>query len=166
MTLMEQNLKILHLAVLTVGHFEELRKWRDAQRDILRTKDDMEPSEYRRYLLEDECKRYSNENHMYGIEADGKFVAFGGLTHINWLTHSAELSFICVSHEYYEAAFRFHLRVSSEIFFSNSYYNGKVLISETYPFRDYHMYLMEREGFKRKSIIHELTRENYEQLTS
>jgi hypothetical protein len=154
------------LAVLTVRHFEEIRKWRDEQRDILRTKEDMSPSDYRQLLIEDECKRYANENHLYGIAINNKFVAFGGLTHINWLTHSAELSFICGHHEHYETAFRFHLRVSSEIWFSNSYYKGKVLISETYPFRTHHMELMEKSGFKKKSIIHELTREDYEHITS
>ena len=157
-------MKTLNLAVLTVGHFEEIRKWRDSQRDILRTKEDMEPSAYRRLLIDDECKRYANENHFYGIEDNGKFIAFGGLTHIKWGTDSAisaELSFISVDLEHYEAAFMFHLRVSSEIWFSNSYYKGKVLISETYPFRTHHMEVMESVGFKKKSIIHELTREDY-----
>ncbi len=154
-------MKILNLAVLTVGHFEEIRKWRDSQRDILRTKEDMEPSAYRQLLIDDECKRYANENHLYGIEHEGLFIAFGGLTHIKWETGTAELSFISKPGHDYESAFRFHLRVSSEIFFSNSYYNGKVLISETYPHRHYHMHLLEMGGFKRKSIIHELKRGDY-----
>ena len=157
-------MKMLNLAVLTVGHFEEIRKWRDDQRDILRTKEDMEPSAYRQLLIDDECKRYANENHLYGIEDNGRFVAFGGLTHIKWgrdSAISAELSFISVEREHYEDSFVFHLRVSSEIFFSNSYYNGKVLISETYPHRHYHMHMLEMGGFKRKSIIHELKREDY-----
>ena len=157
-------MKILNLAVLTVRHFEEIREWRDAQRLVLRTKDDMEPSEYRNLLILDECKRYANENHLYGIEDNGDFVAFGGLTHIKWgLDHaiSAELSFISKPDYNYETAFRFHLRVSSDIFFSNSYYKGKVLTSETYPFREHHMDIMESVGFKRKSIIHELKKGDY-----
>jgi len=158
------NFKILNLAILTVRHFDEIRKWRDAQRDILRTKEDMSPANYRQYLIMDECKRYANENHLYGITDNGVFVAFGGLTHIKWgrdSAISAELSFISVTDYNYEMAFRFHLRVSSEIWFSNSYYKGKVLISESYPFRKFHMAVMESVGFRKKSIIHELTREDY-----
>jgi hypothetical protein len=156
-------LKILNLAVLSVGHFEEIRKWRNAQRDILRSKTDMEPAEYRRLLIDDECRRYANENHLYGIEHNDEFIAFGGLTHITWnrgSAISAELSFICGRPDPYETAFTFHLRVSSDLWFSNSYYKGKVLISETYPFRGRHMELLEEAGFKKKSIIHELRRDN------
>lgn len=167
MTVRADNLKTINLACLTVEHFEQIRQWRDEQREILRTQTDLEPSEYRRLLLEDECKRYSNENHLYGISDNGKFVAFGGLTHIKWglsSAISAELSFICSQKYNYEMAFRFHLRVSSKIWFSDSYYNGKVLISETYPFRKFHMAVMESMGFKRKSIIHELKREDYNEM--
>jgi hypothetical protein len=157
-------MKMLNLAVLTVGHFEEIRKWRDAQRDILRTKEDMEPSAYRQLLIDDECRRYANENHLYGISHNGRFVAFGGLTHIKWgrsSAISAELSFISVDPVHYETAFMFHLRKSQDLWFRNSYYKGKVLISESYPFRKFHMAVMESVGFKKKSIIHELTREDY-----
>ena len=157
-------MRVLNLAVLADKHFEELRRWRDSQRSILRTQNDMEPSEYRKTLIDDECKRYSNENHLYGIEDWSGFIAFGGLTHIKWgLDHaiSAELSFISKDPINYEKAFMFHLRVSSEIWFSNSYYRGEVLISESYPMRTYHIKMLERYGFKMKSLIHNLTRENY-----
>ena len=157
-------MKALNLAVLSIEHFKEIRRWRDEQRDILRTKVDMEPRDYRRLLIDDECKRYANENHLYGISHLGRFIAFGGLTHIKWANDhatSAELSFICGYPELYEAAFRFHLAVSSDMWFSDSYYGGEVLISETYPHRERHMRIMEECGFRIKSICHRLTKENY-----
>lgn len=164
-------MKILNLAVLSVGHFEEIRKWRNAQRDILRSKTDMEPSEYRKLLIDDECRRYANENHLYGIEHNDEFIAFGGLTHITWnrgSAISAELSFICGRPDLYETAFTFHLRKSQDLWFGFSYYKGIRLFSETYLFRTKHIKILEEAGFKPAytwggSVIHFMIREDYEQ---
>jgi RimJ/RimL family protein N-acetyltransferase len=122
--------------------------------------------------------------------ANREFIGYCGLTNMVWgegFVVVAETSFIVdtgitFDDAQYEEVFTFFLTEVKRLFFNNSYWRGQRLHSETYdlPHRQHHISILEANGFKREgvmrnhmyrngklhdSIIHGMTRGDYEDIT-
>lgn len=166
------------LPCVSLDDLMKVAEWRSRQPEILRnpkplTRKDQE--KYLEYLMVEDLKRFSEETHMWGIKDGGRFIGWGGFTHITWgegHANWAELSFICdPDYEDYEAAFRFYLRSATDLWFSKPYWNGIGLYSITYdlPHRKNHIgilgeYLRETALISKAEIaflIHQITKDEY-----
>jgi hypothetical protein len=144
-----------------------LIEWREAQPDILRdprplTMEDQE--QYKRMLLAEDCRRFGNRTHMWPVTDGDEFIAWGGLTNMEWYGGQvlvAETSFIArpditADDTDYTTVFGWFLSQLLPIFFSpTGYWKGHRLHSETYdlPHRACHIRVLESRGFKREGVL-------------
>jgi RimJ/RimL family protein N-acetyltransferase len=87
------------LAVRAVqpGDIESIRRWRNAQLEILRQAAPIEPDEqvayYARAIWPDKA-RATPANLLLAYLRDGRLIGYGGLVHIAWPHRRAEVSFL------------------------------------------------------------------------
>jgi hypothetical protein len=141
--------------------------WRQDQPEILRnpnwprTMSDMD--QYKLDLLTDDCRRFSNKVRMWPItNFHGTMLAWAGLTHMTRDTQfrsTAELSFltspkIVSNPDEYSTLLVYFLQTITPLFFSNKYWQGYRLWSETYaiPGRELHIEIMDRH-MKREGVM-------------
>ena len=132
---------------------EQIRRWRNSQKNVLRQSKDIQPSEqelyYTRTLLPEYGKKEPNQILMSIFES-GNLLGYGGLVHISWPDRRAEISFLLDPiHEgdsdYKSIIFSTFLEVVGSVAFQDL--GLQKLWTETFAFRTGHLEILEKKGF-------------------
>ena len=76
---------------------EHIRRWRNAQIDVLRQAEPLSVVEQDRYFLEvvaPQLEMAHPPQILWAFEEDGVLIGYGGLVHIQWADRRAEVSFL------------------------------------------------------------------------
>ena len=137
------------LGTIEKKNIEFIRTLRNNQMDILRQFkliNSVEQEEYFNKVHKD------NTQILFSILDDDSFIGYCGLTNINYIYGTAEISFI-VDTDDYENVFLFVLNELSEHAFN--VLNLNKIWTETYEFRKNHINIIESFGMKQEGILRE-----------
>ncbi len=144
----------LALRAVQPGDIEAIRQWRNAQMDVLRQSTTITPEVQQRYFDEHVWpqKIVSHpEQILLAIEINGGLIGYGGLVHISWRDHRAEVSFLLAPPIEFDSSMRSlifanFLRLLQELAFLDLSLNR--LWTETYSNRTVHIHTLENAGFQ------------------
>lgn len=136
-----------------------LRVWRNAQTDVLRQQRPLGEDDQRRWYHDVLLPAHAVENPtllLVSMLLNGRFVAYGGLTNVDWDSRRAEVSFLAdpdraADPETYAADFTTFLRWLAGLAFNELGLHR--LFAETYAFRTAHIALLESCGFRREGLL-------------
>ncbi len=138
---------------------QDIRKWRNAQIDILRQKKPISENEQEEYY-EKKLKKNFHENKpeqiIFSFLLKNECIGYGGFVHIDWEQKSAELSFLNETNrsknlDLYFKDFSKFLRIISKIAFDHIKF--KKLITETYNIRPKTIEILKNFGFKKEKTL-------------
>jgi RimJ/RimL family protein N-acetyltransferase len=143
------------------GHVESIRRWRNAQMDVLRQSEAIGEERQRAYYAAHVWPAMAETrpaNVLLIYEEDGEPVGYGGLVHIAWEHLRAEISFLLdpaltgdgAAYRRYFSAF---LGLIAELGFRDLGLNR--LFVETYAMRTAHIAILEEAGFAREGVMRE-----------
>jgi RimJ/RimL family protein N-acetyltransferase len=161
---------------------EQIRGWRNAQRDVLRQSVVLSAEDQRRYFrlqVFPELQEREPRQILLTLLEDGAAIGYTGLTHLDWQARRAELSFLveparAADPIRYARDFSHCLTMLCAIAFGELGLNR--LFTETFDVRPAHVALLEAQGFQREgrlrqhawvdgalvdSLMHGLTREDW-----
>lgn len=153
----------LALEAIQPCHIESIRKWRNEQMDVLRQSAVITPEEQQDYYEKNiwpdmrvQCPRNILLAYMDGTQ----LVGYGGLVHITWECHRAEVSFllnpmVASKVEDYERYFSMFLRLVKALAFQDL--GLQKIVTETYLTRQHHISVLERAGFNREGLLENRT---------
>ena len=138
---------------------QDIRKWRNAQIDVLRQKKPIskkEQEEYYENIIKKKFLKNKPEQIIFSFLLKNKCIGYGGFVHIDWKQKSAELSFLNETSrsknlELYFKDFSKFLRIISKIAFNHIKF--KKLITETYNIRPKTIEILKDFGFKNKDTL-------------
>ena len=137
------------LGTIEKNNIESIRTLRNNQMDILRQFkliNSVEQEEYFNKVHKD------NTQILFSILDNDSFIGYCGLTNINYIYGTAEISFI-VDTDDYENVFLFVLNELSKHAFN--VLNLNKIWTETYEFRKNHINIIESFGMKQEGILRE-----------
>jgi RimJ/RimL family protein N-acetyltransferase len=149
----------LTVSAVRPAHIEDIRRWRNAQLDVLRQASPLEPEQQRAYYAQHiwpEKASATPRNVLLSIHERDRLIGYGGLVHLSWPYRRAEVSFLldpALARDEGAHAARFvrFMRLMQRLAFSDL---GFVrLTSETYAFRTAHIATLERCGFVREGVL-------------
>ena len=88
---------------------------------------------------------------LFSFTYNDVLIGYGGLVNISWEDKRAEMSFLvnpqrAINKEQYELDFSNFISLIKQLCFSEMQFNR--LFTETYDFRDFHISILEKSGFK------------------
>jgi len=133
---------------------EPIRRWRNAQMDVLRQPAEISPAEQERYFelaIEPTFKQQRPRQILLTLLEDGEPVGYGGLTNLDWDARRAELSFLVAPEraadpDVYERDFRAFLELAVDGVALRDL-NLHRVFAETYDVRPHHVSILESFGF-------------------
>jgi RimJ/RimL family protein N-acetyltransferase len=133
---------------------EAIRRWRNAQMDILRQAAEISPAEQERYFelaVEPAFALERPRQILLTLLEDGEPVGYGGLTNLDWEARRAELSFLVAPEraarpDVYERDFRAFLELVVDGV-AISGLNLHRVFAETFDVRPHHVAILEAFGF-------------------
>ncbi len=145
-------------------HIESVRRWRNAQTEVLRQESPItsaEQREYYRSTIWPEMHVERPENLILAFEEDGRLVGYGGLVHVAWIHGRAEVSFLLDpdlnGREYaYAEYFATFLRLVKTLAFDDLMLRR--LFTETFAMREHHISVLESCGFRREGVLRQHVR--------
>ncbi len=160
---------ILHTKRFTLDGYElvplrkkdihPIRRWRNAQIDVLRQNRLLTVAQQERYYAKEIAptfKQHQPRQVLFSFLKDDQAIGYGGLTNLEWDHRRAEISFLVDTkisdhqNRYVEAFSKF-LTLVKEIAFHELHLNR--LFTETYAFRDLHIQALESAGFVREGRL-------------
>lgn len=148
-------------AVRAVGpqHIESIRRWRNAQIDVLRQTQPITPEQQTAYYAREiwpDKDAAEPRNILLIYLKDGQPIGYGGLVHIAWEHRRAELSFLldpAAAHGDDEKAafFARFLELIKVLAFEDL--TLARLHAETYAMRQAHIATLEASGFRREGCL-------------
>lgn len=133
---------------------QSIRKWRNDQIDVLRqnqflTEEDQ--IEYFNTVIKRTYDEKEPECMLFSLMLKNTCIGYGGLTNIDWISKSAEVSFLLDTNQIMESkVYRKHflafLNMIISLIFVELEFNR--LFSETYDIRPLHIKILEEVGFK------------------
>jgi RimJ/RimL family protein N-acetyltransferase len=149
----------LAVSAVCEAHIEDIRRWRNAQLDVLRQATRIEPDQQRTYYAQQiwpEKASACPRNILLIIREHGRAIGYGGLVHIDWAYQRAEVSFLLdpavgSDAERHAALFVRFMRLMQTLAFGDLGLHR--LTSETYAFRIAHIAILERCGFVREGVL-------------
>lgn len=138
---------------------EPIRHWRNDQKDMLRQTAVIGPEEQKQYF-ESVVIPLFHESHpkqiLFSFLLHNELIGYGGLTHIDWLSRRAELSFLMNTERandisIYSQDFIHFLDLINQVTFNELQFHR--LYTETFSYRTTHMQLLESCGFKKEGIL-------------
>jgi len=133
--------------------------WRNAQLDILRQGYKLTEEDQKRYFIE-VIEPLFNQDYpnqlLFSYLKDLKLIGYGGLVNISWIDKRAEMSFLVDNLraknkvQYKEDMIHF-IKLIKQLCFNILKFNR--LFTETYAFREYHISILESEGFRKEGIM-------------
>lgn len=142
----------MKLRTIENDDIEKIRIWRNEQIDVLRQYKPItfnEQQEYFKNVYKD------NKQILYALE-DETLIGYCGLVNINYVYSTAEISFVCkteVNEIKYKEIFLFALSSLAEIAFNSL--NLNKIWTETYDFREKHIFILEEFGFIKEGVLRE-----------
>jgi RimJ/RimL family protein N-acetyltransferase len=141
------------------SHIESIRLWRNAQMDVLRQREPIEPQRQAEYFdryIWPTMAQPRPANILFGFFLDQKLIGYGGLVHVDWEYARAEISFLLsperahYNHGYAED-FSAFLRLVKHVAFDDLKLHR--LFTETYDIRPHHVSILEANGFVREGVL-------------
>jgi len=141
------------------SHIEPIRRWRNAQMDILRQTEPISPEAQLDYFDREVWPDKACEQPrtlLLSVAKDGAIIGYGGLVHISWPNRRAEVSFLLDPEpprrdpEIADLYARF-LRLMQRFAFQDLGLNR--LTSEIYRTRTLHIDVLEASGFIREGTM-------------
>ncbi len=146
---------------VSIGHMEDIRRWRNAQMDVLRQKKELSVEDQQRYFSNVVLPLFDQDQPdqlLFSFFKNSRFIGYGGLVHLSWIDKRAELSFLVEDSRaadqktYGEDWFNF-IEIMKELCFSEMKFNR--LFCETYEFRKFHISILEKAGMKEEGRLRE-----------
>ncbi|HEX2825378.1 MAG TPA: GNAT family N-acetyltransferase [Burkholderiales bacterium] len=142
-------------------HVEAIRQWRNAQRDVLRQRDEITPQQQQRYYeaqIWPDMARRQPSNVLFAYSERDTLIGYGGLVHIAWEHRRAELSFLldprrAGDREGYARDFAAFLELMKQVAFRALALNR--LFTETFAIRTHHIEILESCGFRPEGAMRE-----------
>lgn len=132
---------------------EPIRRWRNAQLEVLRQAAPLSAQDQQRYweqVLAPAFGAPQPRQILVSAVQDGALVAYGGLVHIDWPSARAEVSFLAPEDTAgdlprYQALFGRFLAALKRLAFQDLGFHR--LFTETYDLRPHHVAVLEAAGF-------------------
>lgn len=145
---------------------EDIRVWRNAQRDALRQKGAITSKQQVAYFAENVWPEMQNRqpaNILLSYFRRGELIGYGGLVHIAWEHLRSELSFlldpsVAADPQQYQISFRTFLAMMQVLAFRDLGFMR--LFTETYATRTLHISVLESAGFEQEGVLREHVRIN------
>ena len=138
---------------------ESIRIWRNSQLKVLRQKAKLTVSDQENYFQNFVKPLFENEypgQLLFSYFINNVHIGYGGLVNVSWLDFRAEMSFLvnperANQHELYAADFSNFIDLMKELIFDEMRFNR--LFTETYEFRDFHISVLEKNGFVLEGLM-------------
>jgi RimJ/RimL family protein N-acetyltransferase len=161
--LKQQRFKYGDYAILPVqpDHIEPIRRWRNAQLDVLRQPAPITLAQQERYFalnIWPAMELAAPHNILMAFLLDECLIGYGGLVHISWVDQRAELSFLVDEQRVkdpgqYAIDFTAFIALSRSLAFDDLGLHK--VFTETYATRHHHIAVLEAAGFRREGILGE-----------
>jgi RimJ/RimL family protein N-acetyltransferase len=141
------------------SQLEQIRRWRNAQLNVLRQSTPITERQQISYfseVVEKTCRQKQPEVLLLGLYCLDLFIGYGGLVNISWLNRTAEISFLVdtsrtVNSSSYEGDFFGFLSLIAPLAFEELHLAR--LFTETYQNRGHHISILEKYGFIREGVL-------------
>ncbi|MGH6978214.1 MAG: GNAT family N-acetyltransferase [Brevundimonas sp.] len=145
-------------------HIEPIRRWRNAQIDVLRQSRAITPEEQTAYFERVIWPDKGSDrpfNILLGLFENNRLIGYGGLVHIAWDYARAEVSFllateIAADEVVVSALFATWLRHMQRLAFDDLGLSR--LTTETYAMRALHLRVLDEAGFQREGLLRDHVR--------
>jgi RimJ/RimL family protein N-acetyltransferase len=149
------------IRTVQTSDIDSIRRWRNAQLDILRQVEPISCDEQVDYFIRHIWPDLGNSqpsNILVTYLVDLVPIGYGGLVHIDWTSKRAEVSFLVAPEraadpDTYETDFYRFLMLIQELAFQNI--GLRKLYTETYDIRPHHIAVLEKAGFQRERVLRE-----------
>ena len=143
------------------AHIEQIRKWRNAQLDVLRQSIPIEPQQQIYYFnkkIWPSMLMAKPATILVSFFHNGKLIGYGGLVHIAWEHRRAEISFLLSpergkNYDIYQTDFSTFLSLMKRMAFSDLKLHR--IFTETFDIRTHHIKILESNGFVREGVLRE-----------
>ena len=148
-----------HLLPIRLDDREAIRKWRNAQMDILRQSTPLTAEDQDRYFREVVTPLFEAEQPaqlLFSLLLDEELVGYGGLVHIDWAAGRAEISFLLETGRNahtttFQADFAAYLHLVRQVAFEDL--SLRKINTEAYDVRPYLTAVLEAEGFAEEARL-------------
>lgn len=138
---------------------QKIRKWRNENISVLRQKNKLSSKEQESYYNTVIKKTFTKKKPpqiLFSFLKNSECIGYGGFVHIDWNKKISEVSFLVDTYRYknkkiYCDDFNSFYTIIKKIAFSDIGF--KILTTETYDIRPYHIKLLEKNNFKLKNIL-------------
>jgi len=145
-------------------HIELIRRWRNAQIDILRQSAPITRAQQETYYAHHiwpSMERATPSNILMALLHKGQLIGYGGLVHIAWEHQRAEVSCLvddirAKHHGLYAEDFSAFIALIRCMAFDDLGFHR--LCTETYAIRAQTIYLLELAGFRREGVLRDHVR--------
>lgn len=145
-------------------HIEPIRRWRNAQIDVLRQTRAITTEEqiaYFKQVVWPDKGSDQPSNILLGLFEKDRIIGYGGLVHIAWDYARAEVSFllateIAANEEVVSTLFAIWLRLMQQLAFDDL--GLARLTTETYAMRALHLRVLDEAGFQREGLLRDHVR--------
>jgi RimJ/RimL family protein N-acetyltransferase len=145
-------------------HIEPIRRWRNAQIDVLRQTQPLSEHEQLSYyerVIWPSMQLSEPAQILFVLKHRATVLGYGGLVHIAWADRRAELSFLldpAIARDpgRYELHFRAHIALMLEVAGSDLGFHR--LFTETFDVRPLHVAVLESTGFVREGTLRDHVR--------
>jgi len=149
------------LSTVQPEHIEPIRRWRNAQLDVLRQSAPLTPEQQQAYFdsqIWPSLEQAEPRQILLAYFRDGALIGYGGLVHISWADRRAEVSFLLdpepeANRRELPELFACYLGLIVRLAFSHL--DLRRLVTETFAFRDTHIAVLEAQGFQREGRLRE-----------
>jgi len=141
---------------------EPLRRFRNAQMDVLRQSGTISPEDQVRWFEETVVPAQRDPRPPMVLasmlDGEGRFIGYGGLTNVSWDARRGEVSFLvdptrAAEPDVYGRDMSSFLAFLKELAFKRLGLNR--LFAETYAFRHFHLGILEQAGFVEEGRLRE-----------
>ena len=136
----------------------KIKEIRNEQMNVLRQSRILTDNDQKNWYNNIILPSYKNKKKTlnFTILYDNRFIGYGGLVNIDYVNKKAEISFLVeknrtLNKKLYQDDFSYFLRFISKYSFEEL--NLHKVWTETYEFRNFHMSILEKEGFKREGLL-------------
>lgn len=145
-------------------YIEPIRRWRNAQLDVLRQPAPITPAQQESYFAKNIWPTMATEappNILMGLLRDGRLIGYGGLVHVSWVDRRAELSFLvddmrAKDLDQYARDFSASIALARRMAFDDLGLHR--VFTETYAIRHHHISVLESAGFQREGVLRDHVR--------
>lgn len=145
-------------------YIEPIRRWRNAQLDVLRQPATISSAEQESYFalnIWPTMKAETPYNVLMGFLFEERLIGYGGLVHISWCNQRAELSFLIDNFRaedigQYAQDFTAFITLIRRMAFDDLGLHR--VFSETYDIRPHHIGVLESAGFRREGVLRDHVR--------